>query len=56
MGKKRKSNVAQSRVKADRAGVQRAADLLGHGLRIESAPGQGTRVLIDLSREVLRVD
>ena len=35
---------------------KRAADLLGHGLRIESAPGQGTRVLIDLSREVLRVD
>ena len=30
---------------------RRVCDKLGHGIRIESQPGQGTRVYLDLSRE-----
>ena len=35
---------------------KRAADMLGHSLWVESAPGQGTRVRISFSRKALAMD
>ncbi len=35
---------------------KRVCDMLGHGIRLESAPGQGTAVYIDLSRKKLEIE